>query len=484
MDGKTDDKYKRLKKNLKKALNENDQLKEDNTKLQTKIDHYKKRLRYLKHERDLLIEKIQQFESDSDSDSGISDKSSNSNSESEASESKRNGNKVKEEPMEDTSTPKRRSRSKRKRGNSVRRAQHVDTDENGNAILPIRLGVMTLHSLGKVVYDRDTFHNERYIFPVGYTLTRRYFSMVKLDEYVNYRCVVKDGGNAPIFEVTPEDAVDKKTSASSPTGAWISIVKAVNEMRNKDHSNSASGPDYFGFTSSTIAKLIQDLPNAKKCKNYKWQKFETTSGRSLKKATEAARNELLKMESDRLRDEQLENNSMSIDMNNNSGNNTSNDKNSSDDNNANKVEKPKEEEDVEIEDTEEMIEDSQDNNQEEIEEAETETMHGEEDEEMDEIEEDEEENEENEEDEEDHEEVMENNNKKLKHSKNSSPRKKREDKSDELKKRDRKKESIETEDTIDDDEDEIEAEIDSSDSDNNTKASIANESQITTEEEN
>jgi len=31
---------------------------------------------------------------------------------------------------------------------------------------------MTLHKLGKVVYDRDSFHNERYIFPVGYTLTR------------------------------------------------------------------------------------------------------------------------------------------------------------------------------------------------------------------------------------------------------------------------------------------------------------------------
>jgi len=63
------------------------------------------------------------------------------------------------------------------------------------------------------------------IYIYTYIYNRRYFSMLKLDEYVNYRCVVKDGGNAPIFEVTPEDAVDKKTSASSPTGAWISIVK-------------------------------------------------------------------------------------------------------------------------------------------------------------------------------------------------------------------------------------------------------------------
>jgi len=447
MEGKSEEKYKRLKKSLKKALNENDQLKFNNVKLQTKIDHYKKRLRYLKHERDILIEKIQQFESDSES-SEISEKSKDSDVDSDASENKKNIQKNKNE--EDTSTPKRKSRSKRKRGNSVRRAQHVDTDENGNAILPIRLGVMTLHKLGTVVYDRDTFHNERYIFPVGYTLTRRYFSMVKSDEYVNYRCVVKDGGKAPIFEVTPEDAVDKKTSASSPTGAWISIVKAVNEMRNKDHSNSASGPDYFGFTSSTIAKLIQDLPNADKCKNYKWQKFETTSGRSLKKATLAAKNELMQMERDRLLDEQQENNSMSID---------------------NKEVKKEPEE--EVEDTEEMVEDSQDNNQEETEGVETETTHD--DEEMDEIDDDDNNGEEDDED--DDNEKKEKTSSKKKE--NSSPKKKEEDK-----KRERKKESIETDDTIDEeDEDEIEEESGTSDSDNHTKTSVVNDSQITSDEE-
>jgi len=313
MDSKIEEKYKRLKKNLNNALNANEQLKYENVKLHTKIDHYKKRVRYLKHERDILIEKIQQYGSDLESASEASDKSEDSDVDSDASDKKNQKNK---NVQEEESTSKRKSRSKRKRGNSIRRAQHVDTDENGKAILPIRLGVMTLHDLGTVVYDREAFHNERYIFPVGYTLSRRYFSMVKLDEYVNYRCVVKDGGNAPIFEVTPEDAEDKKTSASSPTGAWISIVKAVNEMRNKDHSNSASGPDYFGFTSSTIAKLIQDLPNADKCKNYKWQKFETTSGRSLKKATLAARNELLMMENkekERLLKEKQGSSSMSVD---------------------------------------------------------------------------------------------------------------------------------------------------------------------------
>ncbi|ORX49249.1 FYRC-domain-containing protein [Piromyces finnis] len=449
MDTKAEEKYKRLKKNLNKVLNENDQLKYNNEKLQTKIDHYKKRLRYLKHERDILIEKIQQFESDSESISEISEKSDGSDVESD--ESKRNHHKNKNEQTEYSSSSKRKGRSKRKRGgNSIRRAQHVDTDENGNAILPISLGVMTLHNLGTVVYDRDSFHNERYIFPVGYTLTRRYFSMVKSDIYVNYKCVVKDGGNTPIFEVTPEDAIDKKTSATSPTGAWISIVKAVNEMRNKDHSNSASGPDYFGFTSSTIAKLIQDLPNAKKCKNYKWQKFETTSGRSLKKTTLAAKNELLKKGKEEKDEELSKNNSMLID--------------------EGKPTKPKEEVEEDVEDTEEMIEDSQENTQEEIE-----TTHdGEEDEEMDEIEEDEEDEEEGGGGEEGD----------YKHKKGNSSSVLEISSSQDKSNSDKKSENVETDDTFDENEDEIEVESTLSESDNPTKISTAIEVQTASEDEN
>lgn len=61
------------------------------------------------------------------------------------------------------------------------------------------------------------------------------------------------------------------------------MVKTANMIRRRDHSNSASGPDYFGFSNATIAKLIQDLPNADKCKTYVMQLFEepsATTGKS------------------------------------------------------------------------------------------------------------------------------------------------------------------------------------------------------------
>jgi len=73
------------------------------------------------------------------------------------------------------------------------------------------------------------------------------------------------------FEITSDDDPDYLVSQSTPTGAWTCVLKEANRIRNKESTNSASGPDYFGFSHVVIMKLIQDLPNANKCANYGWQ---------------------------------------------------------------------------------------------------------------------------------------------------------------------------------------------------------------------
>ncbi|KAI8814917.1 F/Y-rich N-terminus-domain-containing protein [Cladochytrium replicatum] len=150
-----------------------------------------------------------------------------------------------------------------------KRAQQVPYDPvTGAVVLPLQIGVTTLIALGTVVYDRDSFHTERYIFPVGYTAIRKYNSMIDPGKMVKYTCTILDAGDGPRFQITPDDAPDKPIVASSATGAWTVVIKAANTVRNRDHSNSASGPDYFGFAAPTISMLIQNLPNAEKCRNY------------------------------------------------------------------------------------------------------------------------------------------------------------------------------------------------------------------------
>ncbi|CAJ0758895.1 1948_t:CDS:10 [Entrophospora sp. SA101] len=154
------------------------------------------------------------------------------------------------------------------------KVQYVEKDEKGNYILPVQIGILTVLSLGHVVYDRDTFHNERYIWPVGYAVRRAYNSMINPDSQTMYTCRIEDGIDGPRFVIEAEDQPNKPIPANTATGAWTSVVREANAIRNRDHSNSASGPDYFGFSQATIRKMIQDLPNSNKCKNYVIQRFE------------------------------------------------------------------------------------------------------------------------------------------------------------------------------------------------------------------
>ncbi|KAI8600368.1 F/Y-rich N-terminus-domain-containing protein [Dissophora ornata] len=162
----------------------------------------------------------------------------------------------------------------------VRKVQAIERDEARNVKLPVTVGIITIMNLGHVVYDRDAFHNERYIWPVGYKMSRSYNSMIDPHQQTTYTCSVIDDGEAPKFQIDAEDQPGKPIIAGTATGAWTHIVKAANLIRKRDHSNSASGPDYFGFSNATIAKMIQDLPNADKCKSYIMQRFEEPSAKA------------------------------------------------------------------------------------------------------------------------------------------------------------------------------------------------------------
>ncbi|KAG0288563.1 hypothetical protein BGZ96_007701 [Linnemannia gamsii] len=179
-----------------------------------------------------------------------------------------------------TQKPKRVHQTNKQRPGlaKARKVQIVERDDQGNVKLPVTVGIITILNIGYVVYDREAFHNDRYIWPVGYKMSRSYNSMVDPTTHTTYTCSVIDDGEAPKFQIDAEDQPGKPIIAGTATGAWTHIVKAANAIRKRDHSNSASGPDYFGFSNATIAKMIQDLPDAEKCSTYVMQQFEEIAG--------------------------------------------------------------------------------------------------------------------------------------------------------------------------------------------------------------
>ena len=78
-----------------------------------------------------------------------------------------------------------------------RKVLFLPRDENGSGKMPVKLGILTLWSIGRLVYDRETFHNERYIWAVGYKVSRLYNSMIDPLKKTMSMCSVIDDGIAP-----------------------------------------------------------------------------------------------------------------------------------------------------------------------------------------------------------------------------------------------------------------------------------------------
>jgi hypothetical protein len=141
-------------------------------------------------------------------------------------------------------------------------------DDTGRPILPVTCGIVTVHELGHIVSDRQPFHNKRYIWPVGFRSSRQYMSAVDPDGNATYYSEI---------EVWAEDAPDQKYQSSTSTGVWTAVFKAAAAIRGKEASNSASGPDFYGFSNNTVAMLIETLPGVENCLNYQKKNFEISA---------------------------------------------------------------------------------------------------------------------------------------------------------------------------------------------------------------
>jgi len=190
---------------------------------------------------------------------------------------------------EERSITKMEEQVKKKRKKSatpqVKKYTDVPKDESGKPIMPILLRGLTIHNLGHVV-TKKKFHAKRYIWPVQFKSSRIYSSMAQLEARCEYISEIIETSDEPRFIVTClEEATNPIViEASTASGAWAEVGKRVNDLKEeltgKRMYTQLSGPEMFGFSHPTIAKLIQELPGAEKCDKYQRQVFEESTGPS------------------------------------------------------------------------------------------------------------------------------------------------------------------------------------------------------------
>lgn len=108
---------------------------------------------------------------------------------------------------------------------------------------------------------------------MGYSVLRRYDSMIDPHRQTNYTKIV-DGGDSTLFLVEAQDQPGNPIVAASPSGAWMQVVKKSHECRNTRYYYSGKGNHNFGLDIPQIIKMIQDLPGATDLVNYQWKNFD------------------------------------------------------------------------------------------------------------------------------------------------------------------------------------------------------------------
>lgn len=140
-----------------------------------------------------------------------------------------------------------------------------------NIMLPITLTGFVLHAIGDIVYDRPGYHSETSIYPVGYKITRNEANFKNPDQKCIYTCHIIDNGDNPKFEIIP-DIPDSEIviSGPSPDYCHTTLLQMIHSATDTRNTNiRPKGEWFFGLLDPIVLNLIQNLPNASRCINFK-----------------------------------------------------------------------------------------------------------------------------------------------------------------------------------------------------------------------
>ena len=114
----------------------------------------------------------------------------------------------------------------------------------------------------------DFYHDEEYIYPVGYTATTEYMGRKVI-------CAIGHGTvKNPVFHVTQMNGARLSCSGRTPDEAWLKFFTRVMKLEDGTFEQwRVPGCELFGLTSPITKRLIQSLPFANECDKYRPRYF-------------------------------------------------------------------------------------------------------------------------------------------------------------------------------------------------------------------
>ncbi|UXI17997.1 mannose-P-dolichol utilization defect 1 protein [Sarcoptes scabiei] len=142
----------------------------------------------------------------------------------------------------------------------------------------LRIGSLTLLNIGQLSLQPE-FHTNTYIYPVGYKVSRFYWSSRHFGKRCQYICSIdEDDEKKPKFSVEIiENGYEREVFfANTPKGAWEKIIHSIIKIRENTQTikvffDFITGEDLFGLNESPIIRILESLPGVEQLADYSFK---------------------------------------------------------------------------------------------------------------------------------------------------------------------------------------------------------------------
>ncbi len=188
--------------------------------------------------------------------------------EEEALEAAGSGEEAAAEEAQQETAPKKTAKKKKTKKRAARRAADVPRDGDGAVVLPFTVGTVTVTSLGELVAG-DKYCCETALYPVGFASEAMRPSYKHPAVKVRYQMSVERGEEGPLFRlVCPHDTANPLVGSSADE-VCLRAATLLAEASDKMAPSKARGDEWFGLSSETVRRVLQQLPGAEQCEGYK-----------------------------------------------------------------------------------------------------------------------------------------------------------------------------------------------------------------------
>jgi [histone H3]-lysine4 N-trimethyltransferase MLL3 len=171
---------------------------------------------------------------------------------------------------------------------SVQRRVYIERDENrqvasimhhSDLTNLMRIGSLILQNVGQLLpHQLQAFHTPNFIYPIGFKVTRFFWSMRHPNKRCRYVCYIAEVQGRPEFRILVRETnePDVELRDETPKKVWQRVLAPIAKLRKEKQlvqvfPKYMNGEDLFGLTEPAIVRILESLPGVETLSDYRFK---------------------------------------------------------------------------------------------------------------------------------------------------------------------------------------------------------------------